>query len=58
MLYWTLVEQAQYEHTSDEYKDRYIVIVLLKPPSWVYQTNTRPPQLGPLLNWSKVRKSS
>ena len=47
MLYWALVVQARHEHMSGEYKNRYIIIVLLKPPSWVYQTNTIPPQLIP-----------
>ena len=29
MLCWALVEQAPHEHMSDEYKDRYIIDVLL-----------------------------
>ena len=43
MLCWALVEHARHEHMSDEYKNRYILIVSLKPPSWVNQTNTRSP---------------
>ena len=31
MLYWALVEGARHEHMSDEYKDRYIIIVLGNP---------------------------
>ena len=38
MLCWVSVEQAGHEHMSDEYKNRYIIIVLLKPASWVDQT--------------------
>ena len=30
MLYYGLGEQARHEHMSDEYKDRYIIITLLK----------------------------
>ena len=30
MLYWGFGEQARHEHMSDEYKDRYIIITLLK----------------------------
>ena len=47
VLCWVLLEQARHEHMSDEYKNRYIVVVLLKSPSWVIQTNTRPPELVP-----------
>ena len=32
MLYWALCEQARHEHMSDEYKDRYNIIALLKTP--------------------------
>ena len=32
MLYWGFGEQARHEHMSDEYKDRYIIITLLKTP--------------------------
>ena len=28
MLFWALVEQARHEHMSDEYINRYIIIVL------------------------------
>ena len=38
MLYWGLDEQARHEHMSDEYKDLYIIIALLKNPSLVLQT--------------------
>ena len=37
MLYYGLGEQARHEHMSDEYKDRYIIITLLKT-SLVLQT--------------------
>ena len=37
MLYRGLDEQARHEHMSDEYKDRYIIIALLKTPSWYYR---------------------
>ena len=47
MLCWVLVEQARHEHMSDEYKNRYNIVVLLKPSSWVNQTNTRSPQVVP-----------
>ena len=30
MLYYGFGEQARHEHMSDEYKDRYIIIALLK----------------------------
>ena len=30
MLYYGFGEQARHEHMSDEYKDRYIIITLLK----------------------------
>ena len=32
MLYYGFGEQARHEHMSDEYKDRYIIITLLKTP--------------------------
>ena len=36
---WVLVvEQAGYEHISDEYKDRYIIIILLKSAYGANQT--------------------
>ena len=38
MLYWVLVEQTGSEDTSDEYKNRCITLVMLKPPSWAHQT--------------------
>ena len=37
MLYYGLDEQARHEHMSDEYKDRYIIIELLKTPPWHYR---------------------
>ena len=37
MLYWELDEQARNEHMSDEYKDRYNIIALLKTPPWYYR---------------------
>ena len=37
MLCQALVEQARDEHMSDRYKTRCIIVVLLKPTSWVYQ---------------------
>ena len=46
VLYLGLVEQARHEHMSDEYKNRYIIVVLLKPTSWD-KTNTRSPQWLP-----------
>ena len=30
MLYYGFGEQARHEHMSDEYKDRYVIITLLK----------------------------
>ena len=44
MLFWVLVEQVLHEHMSDEYKSRYVIVVLLKPISWVLPDNTRSPQ--------------
>ena len=32
-LCWVLVEQARHEHMSDEYKNRYIIVVLPEPTS-------------------------
>ena len=32
VLYSALCEQAQHEHMSDEYEDRYNIIALLKTP--------------------------
>ena len=60
MLYWALVEQARHEHMPDKYKNRYIIIVLLKPPSWIYQTNRSPPQLVPseLIKGAQVKSVS
>ena len=29
VLYWALIKQARHEHMSDEYKNRYSIIVLL-----------------------------
>ena len=37
MLYKGLDGQARHEHMSDEYKDRYIIIALLKTPPWYYK---------------------
>ena len=37
MLYLGLDEQARHEHMPDEYKDRYIVLALLKNPPWYYR---------------------
>ena len=37
MQYWGLDKQARHENMSDEYKDRYIVIALLKTPPWYYR---------------------
>ena len=37
MLYWRLDEQTRHEHMSDEYKDRYNIIALLKTPPWYYR---------------------
>ena len=36
MLYCGFGEQARHEHMSDEYKDRYIIIALLKTPPRYY----------------------
>ena len=36
MLYYGCGEQARHEHMSDEYKDRYIIITLLKIPPRYY----------------------
>ena len=60
MLYWALVEQARHEYMSDEYKNGYIIVVLLKPPSWVYQTNTTSPHLVPseLIKGAKVKRAN
>ena len=33
MLYWGLIEQAQHEHMSDDYKTQYIIDVT-PSPSW------------------------
>ena len=35
MLCWVLIEQVRHEYMSDEYKNRYIVIVLWYSSSWV-----------------------
>ena len=40
MLYYGFGEQARREHMSDEYKDRYIIITLLKTPPWYYRQYT------------------
>ena len=40
VLYYGFGEQARHEHMSDEYKDRYIIIALLKTPPW-YTDNIR-----------------
>ena len=37
VLYKGFGEQARHEHMSDEYKDRYIIITLLKTPPWYYR---------------------
>ena len=37
VLYWVLNKQARQERMSDEYKDRYIFIALLKTPPWQYR---------------------
>ena len=34
VLYWALVEQAGHEHMSDEYKIRFIIVVLGNPHLW------------------------
>ena len=36
MLYYGFGEQARHKHMSDEYKDRCIIITLLKTPPWYY----------------------
>ena len=36
MLYEGFGEQARHEHMSDEHKDRYIIIALLKNPPRYY----------------------
>ena len=36
MLFYGFGEQARHEHMSDEYKDRYIIITLLKTPPRYY----------------------
>ena len=36
MLNYGFGEQARHEHMSDEYKDRYIIITLLKTPPRYY----------------------
>ena len=41
MLYYGFGEQARHEHMSDEYKDRYIIITLLKNPPWYYRQYIR-----------------
>ena len=46
MLHWGLDEQARHEHMSDEYKDRYIIIALLKTLLGITD-NTRTPQWFP-----------
>ena len=43
VLYYGFGEQARHEHISDEYKDRYIIITLLKNPPWYYRQYTRTP---------------
>ena len=35
MLGWVLVEKARHGHMSDEYEDRYMIIVLWQSPYWV-----------------------
>ena len=40
VLGWVLIEQTRHEYMSGEYKKRYIIVVLLKPTSWVNQANT------------------
>ena len=41
MLYYGFGEQARHEHMLNEYKDRYIIIALLKtPPRYYKQYNT------------------
>ena len=41
MLYYGFGEQARHEHMSNEYKDRHIIIALLKtPPRYYRQYNT------------------
>ena len=37
MLYYVFGEQARHEHMSDEYKNRYIIITLLKTPPRYYR---------------------
>ena len=53
MLYRVLVEQAGHERMSDEYKNQYIVVVLLKPTSWVLPDNSRSPPQGFLYRTSE-----
>ena len=36
MLYYRFGEQARHEHMSDECKDRYIIVALLKTPPRYY----------------------
>ena len=43
VLYYGFGEQARHEHISYEYKDRYIIIALLKNPPWYYRQYTRTP---------------
>ena len=46
MLCWVLVEQARHEHMSDEYKKRYIVVIVPRGP--ILGTEyTRPPMRTP-----------
>ena len=40
VLYYGFGEQARHEHMSDEYKDRYVIITLLKTPPWYYRQYT------------------
>ena len=46
-LYEGSHEQARHEHMSDEYKDRYIIIALLKTPPRYYTDNARTSQWFP-----------
>ena len=46
VLYWGLDEQARHQHMSDEYKDRYNIIALLKRPLGTTD-NTRTSQWFP-----------
>ena len=46
MMYYGFGEQARHEHMSDEYKDRYIIIALLKTPPRYYRQYTQETHSG------------